>query len=101
MDRSSHPAWQPQPERCGTSAEGGFIGPVKPEDMADAQFNPIWDDDLLEIRGYLTGLSVWAEVKQAMADREHQDHHLVNGMLWSLREAVRNELLEELGMCGN
>lgn len=53
-------------------------------------------DAELEEAGYATGLAVWACVDDAYSDYLDGDGELANTQLWSLREAVRNELIQEL-----
>ena len=52
------------------------------------------DDEALEAAGYAAGLDVWGQVKKAYGNYLG-DGDLANSQLWSLREAIRAELLSE------
>lgn len=53
------------------------------------------DDAALEADGWAAGLDVWGPVEKAYSNFVG-DMTLANSQLWSLREAIRAELLAEL-----
>ncbi len=53
------------------------------------------DNEALEAAGYAAGLDVWGPVKKAY-ENFLGDGALANSQLWSLREAIRTEIREEL-----
>lgn len=67
-------------------------GPVSPQEYGEGQ-----DDVGLEAAGYASGLDVWDQVDKAYGNYLG-DGTLANSQLWSLREAVRAELLAERGL---
>jgi hypothetical protein len=64
-------------------------GPVSP-----AEYGEGMDDAQLEEAGWASGLAVWGQVKKAY-ENYLGDGTLANSQLWSLREAIRAELLAE------
>lgn len=69
-------------------------GPMDPEEYGETL-----SDDELEAAGYASGLDVWEPVIKAY-EAVLNDPGLTNVQLWSLREAIRAELLDELGHPG-
>lgn len=79
--------------------------PVPPVELWDAEDGePLLDtDEKLEAAGWAAGLHVWEQMGKAY---EHYLYYgggdkpsgLDNAQMWSLRRAIRRELLEELGM---
>jgi hypothetical protein len=53
------------------------------------------DDAALEAADWAAGLDVWGPVEKAY-ENFVQEGDLANAQLWSLREAIRRELLTEL-----
>jgi hypothetical protein len=70
-------------------------GPVSPAEYGEG----FLDDTALEEAGYAAGLDVWDQVDKAYGNYLG-DGALANSQLWSLREAIRAELLTELGAGG-
>jgi hypothetical protein len=66
--------------------------PCSPQDYGDGPA----DDAALEADGWAAGLAVWGSVTKAYANFTG-DGALANSQLWSLREAVRREVLAEAG----
>lgn len=66
------------------------MSPVSPQEYGDGQ-----DDAGLEADGYAAGLDVWGPLTKAY-ENYLGDPTLANSQLWSLREAIRRELLEDL-----
>jgi hypothetical protein len=64
--------------------------PVSPQEYGEG----FADDAALETAGYAAGLDVWGPVKKAYANFVGDDA-LANSQLWSLREAIRAEVLAE------
>ena len=52
------------------------------------------DDEALEAAGYAAGLDVWGPARKAY-ENFVGNGELANSQLWSLREAIRAELLSE------
>ncbi len=67
--------------------------PIPPDDYDGEHLNT---DDKLEEAGWAAGLDVWEQVGKAYGNYL-EDDTLANAQLWSLRKAIRAELLEELG----
>lgn len=65
------------------------MGPVSPQEYGEGQ-----DDAELESAGYAAGLDVWDPLTKAY-ENFLGDGTLANSQLWSLREAIRAEVLEE------
>ncbi len=65
--------------------------PVHPDEYDDEHLNT---DEKLRAAGWGAGLDVWEQVGKAY---EHYigDGALENAQLWSLREAIRQELRDE------
>jgi hypothetical protein len=63
--------------------------PVSPEEYGEGS-----SDEKLEADGYAAGLDVWGQVKKAYGNYL-MDGALANSQLWSLREAIRQEFLDE------
>jgi hypothetical protein len=65
--------------------------PVSPEEYGEGM-----TDDQLEEEGWAAGLDVWGPVKKGYGWFLKGDDVLANSQLWSLRQAIRAELLAEL-----
>jgi len=65
-------------------------GPKSP-----AEYGAGFDDEQLEADGWAVGLGVWGPVEKAYANFVGGGE-LANSQLWSLRQAIRAELLEEI-----
>jgi hypothetical protein len=50
-----------------------------------------------DLAGVAAGLDVWEQVGKGYSEWYLKDDTLGNAQLWSLRQAIRAELLEELG----
>lgn len=66
------------------------MAPVSPEEFGEGM-----NDTELDEAGWAVGLDVWGPVEKAYGDFV-SDGVLANSQLWSLRQAVRAELLEEI-----
>ncbi len=53
-------------------------------------------DEKLEEAGWAAGLDVWEQVGKGYSEWYLNDDTLGNAQLWSLRQAIRAELMEEL-----
>lgn len=67
--------------------------------VSPAEYGEGFTDEELEEEGYAAGLDVWGPVDKAYGNFLG-DGALANSQLWSLRQAIRAELLEELGHPG-
>lgn len=67
------------------------FGPTNPAEYGDGPLN---DEQLVE-DGWAAGLDVWEPVSKGYGDFVDDDG-VANSQLWSLREAIRQELLDEL-----
>jgi hypothetical protein len=67
--------------------------PVHPDDYDGEHLNT---DDKLREAGYAAGLDVWEQVGKAYCEHYLGDDTLGNAQLWSLREAIRAEMLAEM-----
>jgi hypothetical protein len=65
-------------------------GPQSPDEYGEGM-----DDAQLEAEGWAAGLDVWGPVKKAYGNFVG-DGTLANSQLWSLRQAIRAELLAEM-----
>lgn len=81
---------------------GAPINPIELWDASDGE--PLLDtDEKLEAAGWAAGLKVWEQMGKAYewylnTGRDDTPSCLDNAQMWSLRRAIRRELLEELGM---
>lgn len=66
--------------------------PIPPEEYDGEHLNT---DEKLEAEGWAAGLDVWEQVGKAYGNYLGDDT-LANAQLWSLREAIRSELMAEL-----
>lgn len=64
--------------------------PVSPEEYGEGM-----NDAELEAEGWAVGLDVWGPVEKAYGDFV-SDSTLANSQLWSLRAAIRAEVLTEM-----
>ncbi len=64
-----------------------------------AEYGEGMDDEQLAAEGWATGLDVWEPATKAF-ERYVDDGTQANSQLWSLREAIRAEHLEELRAAG-
>lgn len=64
-------------------------GPMSPQEYGGGL-----SDDELDAAGYAVGLDVWAQIEKAYSSYIGNGT-LANSQLWSLREAVRAEVLSE------
>lgn len=76
--------------------------PISPEEYAAEDGLAVLDDEALMEGGWASGLRVWEQVGKAYEwyfsqGGDHPDG-LDNAQMWSLRKAIRRELLEELGL---
>jgi hypothetical protein len=74
--------------------------PIPPDEYDGEHLNT---DEKLEAEGYAAGLDVWEQVGKAYEwylNQGDEDDTLGNAQLWSLREAIRAEHLEELRAAG-
>jgi hypothetical protein len=67
-------------------------GPIRPDDYDGEHLNT---DEKLEEEGWAAGLNVWGVLDKVLGDALSDDT-VANAQLWSLRQAVRAELLKEL-----
>jgi hypothetical protein len=67
-------------------------GPVHPDEYGDSE--GINTDAGLREQGFAAGLDVWEQVKKAYGQYLGTDV-LANAQLWSLRQAIRAELLAQ------
>lgn len=72
---------------------------MPPSDYAEAGA-PVLDDAALKELGYAHGLDVWEQVGKAyewyLSNAPDAPGGLDNAQMWSLREAIRQELRDEL-----
>lgn len=70
--------------------------PVHPDEYDGEHLNT---DEKLKAAGWAAGLDVWEQVGKAYEwyGPNDGDGALQNAQLWSLRQAIRAELLDELG----
>jgi hypothetical protein len=68
-------------------------GPRPPEQYGGENLDT---DEKLIAADYAAGLDVWTHVRKAYIDHLGGDNILANAQLWSLREAIRDELQAEM-----
>jgi len=67
--------------------------PIPPEEYDGEHLNT---DEKLRAAGWAAGLDVWEQVGKGYSEWYLKDDTLGNAQLWSLRQAIRAELLAEL-----
>lgn len=67
--------------------------PIHPDEYDGEHLN---SDAKIEAEGYAAGLDVWEQVGKGYSEWYLEDDTLGNAQLWSLRKAIRRELIEEL-----
>ena len=73
--------------------------PVPPQEYAEVG-EPVLDDAALKELGYAYGLGVWEQMGKAyewyLSHNADAPSGLDNAQMWSLREAIRQELRDEI-----
>lgn len=67
--------------------------PIHPNEYDGEHLNT---DEKIEAEGYAAGLDVWEQVGKGYGEHYLGDDTLGNAQLWSLRKAIRRQLVDEL-----
>lgn len=67
--------------------------PVHPDEYDGAHLNT---DEKLRDAGWAAGLDVWEQVGKGYSEWYVKDDTVGNAQLWSLRRAIRRQLIDEL-----
>lgn len=68
-------------------------GPRDPAADPDDRFDGT--DEMLEAEGWAAGLAVWGQVEKAYVAYLDGDNQLANAQLWSLRQAIHRQAVED------
>ena len=67
-----------------------------PTDPAEYGHGAVWTEARLKLEDYATGLDVWGQVTKAY-ENYLGDGEMANAQLWSLRQAIRAQVIAEMG----